>query len=249
GKVTLQKNAVSHVTDGLVLHLDAANTNSYPGTGTTWTDLTGGGPNGTLASGAVYDSINGGAILFDGNDDRVEFSASSDFNFSTSDFAVEIWFYLTGNAAANSNGLRICGLFANCPINNINGVTSLLQIQGDSTTTGTGLRWTRNVSPAVNVDRTVSISQQAWHQVVVTRIGTNLNFYLDGFQLGSPTTDSSPWGSSSNNARLGYIQSQILGYKGAFPGYIPIVRIYKGKGLTAEEVQQNFNANRGRYGV
>jgi hypothetical protein len=31
------------ITDGLVLCLDAANSKSYPGSGTTWTDLSGNG--------------------------------------------------------------------------------------------------------------------------------------------------------------------------------------------------------------
>ncbi|MGA1281510.1 MAG: hypothetical protein ACO3YZ_08120, partial [Candidatus Nanopelagicaceae bacterium] len=109
----LSRNPVSHVTDGLVMHLDAANPSSYPGTGTTWTDLIGGSPNGTLTNGAAYNSINGGVISFDGVDDRVEFPTSSDFSFSTSDFAVEIWFYLTGNAATNQDGNRQSTIFMN----------------------------------------------------------------------------------------------------------------------------------------
>ncbi|MGA1257036.1 MAG: LamG-like jellyroll fold domain-containing protein, partial [Candidatus Nanopelagicaceae bacterium] len=154
-----------------------------------------------------------------------------------------------GNAATNQDGNRQSTIFMNCNINDINSIHAALTIQGNATTTGTGLRWSRNTPSSVIIDRTVSISQLAWHQVIVTRIGTDLNFYLDGFQLGSPTTNSSSWGSSSISARLGYTQSQVLGYKQAFPGYIPITRIYKGKGLTAQEVQQNFNANRSRYGL
>ena len=59
------------VTDGLVLYLDAANTKSYTGTGTTWYDLTKNGNNGVLTSGPVYNSENGGNITFDGVDDYV----------------------------------------------------------------------------------------------------------------------------------------------------------------------------------
>ena len=43
--------------DGLVLCLDAANFKSYPGTGTTWTDLSGLGNNGTLTNGPTYSSV------------------------------------------------------------------------------------------------------------------------------------------------------------------------------------------------
>ena len=54
------------ITDGLVLHLDAANTNSYPGSGTTWTDISGEGHNGTLDNGPTFSSGNMGYISLDG---------------------------------------------------------------------------------------------------------------------------------------------------------------------------------------
>ena len=57
------------ITDGLVLALDAANTKSYPGSGTTWTDLSGNGNNGTLTNGPTYNSSNLGSLSFDGIDD------------------------------------------------------------------------------------------------------------------------------------------------------------------------------------
>jgi uncharacterized delta-60 repeat protein len=56
-------------TDGLVLCLDAANSKSYPGSGTTWTDLSGNGNNGTLTNGPTYNSSNLGSLSFDGIDD------------------------------------------------------------------------------------------------------------------------------------------------------------------------------------
>ncbi len=59
------------VTDGLVLHLDAGNYNSYPIAGTTWYDLSGYRNNGTLVAGAVYSRDGGGSIVFDGTSDAV----------------------------------------------------------------------------------------------------------------------------------------------------------------------------------
>jgi hypothetical protein len=57
------------VTNGLVLLLDAGNPASYPGSGTTWFDLSGNGNNGTLVNGVGYNSDNGGSLVFDGVDD------------------------------------------------------------------------------------------------------------------------------------------------------------------------------------
>ena len=59
------------ITDGLVLYLDAANTKSYPGSGTTWRDLSKSQLNGTLTNGPTFNSSNGGSIVFDGVDDYV----------------------------------------------------------------------------------------------------------------------------------------------------------------------------------
>lgn len=59
----------SIITDGLICHLDAGNKNSYGGTGTTWTDLTGNGYNATLVNGVGYNS--GGYLTFDGSNDYV----------------------------------------------------------------------------------------------------------------------------------------------------------------------------------
>ena len=56
------------VTNGLVLFLDANNTNSYPGSGTSWYDLSGNGNTGTLTNGPTFSSVNGGTIVFDGID-------------------------------------------------------------------------------------------------------------------------------------------------------------------------------------
>jgi len=75
------------VTDGLVLCLDAASKRSYPGTGTTWTDLAG-GVIGSLTNGAYFDSGNAGSISFDGTNDKVTFTSfpqlfSGSFTFST----------------------------------------------------------------------------------------------------------------------------------------------------------------------
>ena len=64
------------VTSGLSLCLDAANSKSYPGSGTTWTDLSGNGNNGTLINGPTYSSSNSGSLVFDGVDDRVELSSA-----------------------------------------------------------------------------------------------------------------------------------------------------------------------------
>ena len=59
-------NFGSIVQSGLVLNLDAGNLESYSGSGTAWTDLSGQGNDGTLVNGPTFSSDNGGSIVFDG---------------------------------------------------------------------------------------------------------------------------------------------------------------------------------------
>ena len=80
------------VTDGLVFCVDAGDKMSYPGAGTTWTDLSKNRNNGTLTNGPTFDSANGGSIVFDGTNDRVDCGNSTSLNFgnSSSDFPFSI---------------------------------------------------------------------------------------------------------------------------------------------------------------
>ncbi len=90
------------VTDGLVLYLDAANPKSYPGTGTSWYDLSGNGNNGTLVNGIGYDSNNRGSMVFDGVDDFIS------INYTNSIETMSIWFN-RNSLAANSGAPVLIG--------------------------------------------------------------------------------------------------------------------------------------------
>jgi hypothetical protein len=75
--MALAHGAGQIVMNGLVLYLDAASPRSYPGSGTTWTDLSGNGNNGTLTNGPTFNSDNLGSIVFDGTNDYIQFSTVS----------------------------------------------------------------------------------------------------------------------------------------------------------------------------
>ena len=80
------------ITEGLSFYLDAANPKSYPGTGTSWKDLSNSGGNGTLTNGPTFDSGNKGSIDFDGTDDYITLSSS--LIPSTDDWTWSCWFNL-----------------------------------------------------------------------------------------------------------------------------------------------------------
>ena len=78
------------VTDGLVFCVDAANKRSYPGAGTTWTDLTANKNNRTFTNMASFNSDNGGGIVLDGTDDRIVIDDFEDLNKTDASFSCGI---------------------------------------------------------------------------------------------------------------------------------------------------------------
>lgn len=84
--------------NGLVLCLDAGNTKSYPGSGTTWTDLSGRGNTGTLTNGPTYSSANGGSIVFDGTNDYVSTNYTQT---SVTGYTIDVWFKSTDTGTQN----------------------------------------------------------------------------------------------------------------------------------------------------
>jgi len=82
------------VDSGLVLELDAGNTKSYPGTGTTWFDKSGNAYNGTLTNGPTFNTGSLGSLVFDGVDDYVNnIGTTSTFSFiqNTAVFTINAW--------------------------------------------------------------------------------------------------------------------------------------------------------------
>lgn len=88
---------VGIVTSGLVLNLDAGNSASYPGSGTTWSDLSGNGNNGTLVNSPTFNSGNSGYLSFDGVNDHVTFSYVQPAYGTSTSFTWNVWIYPTVN--------------------------------------------------------------------------------------------------------------------------------------------------------
>jgi hypothetical protein len=93
----------SIVRNGLVLELDAGNTNSYPGSGTTWTDISGYGNNSTLINGPTFSSNNGGIIVLDGTNDFVSIPGNT--TTYTSDFTWQSFHYIRSANPGTIDGM------------------------------------------------------------------------------------------------------------------------------------------------
>ena len=223
-------------TDGLVLCLDAGNTKSYPGSGTTWSDLSGNGNNGSLQNmdGANLDSANGGSLTFDGSDEYVisVTATSLGINSASNSFTISVWFkttvtgeyYLFDNYnGSNDISLRI----------DDGSIEVLLAPSG-----GTGIINSVKFGSGYNNNN--------WHNFTITWNGSNvLTAYADGINIGTNTTAIS--GSFETNAAF-QIGKRPFGSPTRFSGNIANVSVYN-KALSASEVKQNFNAFRGRFGL
>ena len=223
----------SIVTDGLIFNLDASNAASYPGTGTTWTDLSG-GKNGTLMNGAAYSSANGGTMVLDGVNDYVSFNLGTYktlFGTSTSFSTWVKYTNVSGGYTAifgdwNSSGGNETARFALNGYGNVPGKIAGYIMYGG----GGGDSSTTTILPNV------------WYQYSMTYDGTTQKMYVNGV-LEAQSTHGITSDGSGNFA---------IGRGGDYSGlYAPInisnFQVYN-KALSSTEVAQNFNATKARFG-
>jgi hypothetical protein len=211
----------SIVTDGLVFYVDAGNSNSYPGTGTTWSDLAGGN-DGTFSATPTTDSANGGSIVFDGVNDYVSLSVPT-----SGDTTYCAWFKTNGSNAntriihANTGGQRNFSL-------------------GTPSTSGYVGGYDGTNLPAT----TLTFDDGNWHYAIVVMKTNDYKVYVDG-QNQSLTWVLGTTGNWNNNTT----STEYIG-KSAGGSYLNAnlaqVKIYN-RALSASEVLQNYNALKNRF--
>ena len=165
------------VTNGLVLHLDAANIRSYPGSGTAWTDLSGQGNNGTLTNGPTFDANNAGSIVFDGTNDYV--LGSTFTGLGSSNRAVDVWFRII-SLSPSGNRRVFClasdNTSADTPALTIGYSTSL-----SSMSVGFG------GPPYDGYIAGLSFSLSTWINISATVTGNSITGYINGWSIGCAT--------------------------------------------------------------
>jgi hypothetical protein len=215
------------VTNGLVLALDAANVRSYPGSGTSWFDLSGNGNTGTLVNGPTFNSGNGGSVVFDGVDDYADFGDNSTFNATlnaSTNWSISYWV----NPLTNGRVLDRGNIGAD--------PTGALELNVRSIS--------RNNTSGGSSSLSVNIIGTGWNYVNVTRTSSLLlSWYLNGvFSNSSQLTQS--YGGSG----IWKIGRRAARTTSIYQGNIAQVSIYN-RALSAAEISQNFNATRNRFGV
>jgi hypothetical protein len=230
------------VTNGLVLNLDAAKTDSYPGTGTTWRDLSGNNNNGTLTNGPTFSGIGKQAsIVFDGTNDYVGLG-NSQLVSSSSYITLESWVSVnsfqsyTAIISRSQNSPPFGGY--QLSVNNDSGINKFdfaVNLNGSWNT------W-------VNLGGTFgsSLSTGIYYHVVGTYDGTGISMYLNGsLILKKAATGNLQYGASITSTNIALNVGNASSYLNA---KIANVKVYN-RALTAQEITQNFNALRGRYGI
>jgi len=183
--------------------------------------------NNGVAQGTTYSSSNFGVLNFNStNFSRATVTGSPDFNYSSGDFTWEVW------AKPTADGYFL----DHAPLN-----SGVLQRYGDIL---------RYYNPVVGTSSPLytggpAITPNTWYNIVASRISGTTSLYLNGsFKVSGSDPCVYP---QASYLSFGSTANFLVGF--FLNGQIPVLRIYKGKGLTSSEVSQNYNALKGRFGI
>ncbi|CAK0743544.1 hypothetical protein CCP3SC1AL1_1210005 [Gammaproteobacteria bacterium] len=214
------------VTNGLVLNIDPANSSSYSGIGNTIYDLSGFGNTGTLTNGPTFSALNSGSIVLDGTNDYVSFSNAYASSFGiTSNATISVWAKII-----DENYYQPFIGFYNPSAGNRSDFG--IDIHADDT-----LRIWKSDSASGTAN---TIFFDNWDHYVLTSDATSLKVYRNTILL----QNASIAGTITNNRMF------IIGSNWDGTGRINFsqVQIYN-RTLSATEIQQNYNATKGRFGL
>jgi len=223
------------VTSNLVLYYDPANTASYPGTGTTINSLASPNLAGTMSNITYTDPY----FAYNGTSSQVTIADNALLEPGSGDWTMEAWVYLSNTGAGTKT---ILGKFD--PGGGSQDVSYSMRIGAANAFAQIG-----NGTGAYVDSTSYTLSLNTWTHIVYVwkNIATNsLETYINGASIGSV---SHTLGSILNTSANLYIGSYNGGeYAQWMNGRIGITRLYNAA-LTAAQVSQNYNANRGLYGL
>ena len=214
------------VTDGLVLALDAADKNSYPGSGTTWRDMSGNNITGSLINSPTFNTSNGGNFGFI-TDDYVIMEENSALNTQTP--SVEVWIKTN---ATTQNGFWF-------EKGQVNTQYSLFQ-------ESTSIVW-RQSNRSQYTNTATYITTTNWAQIVGTYTSGDRKTYINGI-LRTSDTQTGSVNTNTNGMSIGVYGGFNGGRGYYYNGNIAIVRVYN-RVLSASEILQNYNAQKSRFNL
>jgi hypothetical protein len=230
----------SIVTSGLVLCLDAGNRKSYPGTGATWTDLSGNGRTGTLTNGPTYSSANGGSIVLDGTNDYINLSNRSLPLINVSQFTYSTFIKITGPGGGVASFFSFGNSFA---------VVNDILFYYDNT------NLCFQVNNGGDGQGSFAYTRGSWSNISVVYDGTQstnatrLKVYLNTIQQTLTFGYTVPATTSSVNftgAAIGIYSTDNFSTATCITGNVGTASLYN-RALSATEIAQNYNALKSRY--
>jgi hypothetical protein len=226
-------NGPTIVTNGLVLSLDAGDRNSYPGSGTTWTDVSGNGNNGTLTNGPTFNSANGGSIFTDGTDDFI----STPYSGSAADsYTFSAWF--------NNDNYSERKFILNRGRDGAGSGWSLLLSISTSGIAVAGVVPTVPFVVGLETTGTIVQSLNTWYHITgVWTAGSSIRCYVNGVLDGTVSTSGTNLRTSTDGWWIGSVSTTLF-----TSGYNAIAQVYN-RVLSDREILQNYNAVKSRFGL
>ena len=234
------------VTNGLVLAVDAANTKSYPGSGATVTDLSRRGNTGTLANGMalVTDSVAGLCFDSDGTNDNIQFAESADTKGTDNNaITYECWVKREGTSAAASPRLM------STDASDYN--TLFIASNGSGY-----LYWRINIgNSSKDVIYTSGLTLNEWTHVVGTAEYNGSSSYTQALYINGQSVSSTTavatgtWGDGTSRvfAIFGNVEATHQN-NNCLNGKVALANVYN-RALSSQEVLQNYNAVKSRFGL
>jgi len=218
------------VTNGLTLYLDAGNATSYPGTGTTWNDLSGNSNNGTFNTTPTYNSSLGGYFQLNGG--QIVQSFPSSISPAGSSRTVMVWFNMADTTRR--------GLIATRDTNSNGGWAFVLN------RTAAGNLSYFNIAGGL-IEKAAGITPDSWYMATLTYnySTTTAELFINTTSLGSQSSFSADSNPGFNGVAAAEQQND---FGGAFSGKYSIVNIYS-RVLSSIEILQNYNFFKSRYGL
>ena len=235
------------VTDGLVFCVDAADANSYPGSGTTWTDLSGNGNNGTLTNGPTFSSANRGGIVFDGIDDYVSITENANMRPQTLTAEVTLKINSTTNTSYGGapNTIQYILFRQNSRTSYFEGYN----IGYTETTSNFGMGATpSNGTPQYSATAPSGTSPVGSINFISAVFDTtSMTLYNNGIFQASGVKASGIDYNNTHTLKIGRAVPLGAVFDASANATFYSIRIYN-RALSVSEVLQNYNATKGRYG-
>jgi len=207
------------VTSGLVLNLDAGNTSSYPGSGSTWTDISGNGYTGTLINSPTFNSANGGYITFNGTNQYTTTTYTQPAYGTATSFTWNVWVNIPDLVNINS------------PIIGNRGGGELIFI-----------KITKGAFEYYPLNMLHTLTQNVWQNVCIVKNGTSFTYYKNNSVITTATSSA-----TQRSTTPFYIGGDAPSNE-YFVGNISNVQVYN-SALSATDVAQNYNALKSRFGL